>query len=59
MKALSFFKKGEGSMFSLHTICFLMAGILALLFAPALAMGQWNIRTVDNTGDVGDILPLL
>ena len=54
MKALSFLRKGKGACFPLHTICFLMAGILALLFAPALAMGQWNIRTVDNTGDVGE-----
>jgi hypothetical protein len=52
MKALSDCRKGREACCTLHAICFLMAGILSLLFAPALAMGQWNIQTVD-AGDVG------
>jgi|GEM_PF-1012077 len=52
MKALFYVRKGQEACCTLHAICFLMAGILALLFAPALAMGQWNIQPVDE-GDVG------
>jgi len=54
MKALSYVIKGREACFTLHAICFLMAGILALLFAPALAIGQWNFPTVDNAVGVGE-----